>query len=119
MFGINQISWGKFSGFILFILLAWYLSVALLAFIHQKRKRSALFEVDSFTPVLAEGLQPIAVSSQDYPSELIPVRLSENIALPVSFYEESGMDDGYSIDAFSNPDYLHLPKILEQVQFQS
>ena len=119
MFGINQISWGQFSGFILFILLAWYLSIALLAVIHQKRKRSTLFEDDPFTPVLAEALQPIAVASQDYPTELIPVRLSENIALPVSFYEESGMDDGYSIDAFSNPDHPQLPKILEQVQVQS
>jgi hypothetical protein len=119
MFGINQISWGQFSGFILFILLAWYLFVALLAFIHQKHKRNTLFEDDLFTPVPTESLQPIAVSSQDYPSELIPVRLSENIALPVSFYEESGMDEGYSIDAFSNPDHPQLPKILEQVQVQS
>jgi hypothetical protein len=119
MFGINQISWGQFSGFILFILLAWYLSVALLAFIHQKRKRSTLFEDDPFTPVDAEGLQPISISSQDYPSELIPVKLSENIALPVSFYEGSGMDDGYSIEAFSESDNQELPKILEQVQFQS
>jgi len=119
MFGINQISWGQFSGFIFFILLAWYLSVALLAFIHQKRKRSTLFEDDSFTPVLAEGMQPIAISSQDYPSELIPVRLSENIALPVSFYEESGMDDGYSVEIFSEPDNQELPEILEQVQVQS
>lgn len=119
MFGINQISWGQFSGFILFILLAWYLSVALLAFIHQKRKRSALFEDDLFIPVPTEGLKPITVSSQDYPSELIPVRLSENIALPVSFYEVNGMDDGYSIDTFSKPNHQELPKILENIQFQS
>jgi hypothetical protein len=116
MFGINQISWGQFSGFILFILLAWYLSVALLAFVHQKRKRNTLFEDDPFTPVLSEGLQPIAVSSQDYPSELIPIRLSEDIALPASLYEETGLDDGYSIDAFSKPDHPELPKILEKIQ---
>lgn len=119
MFGINQITWGQFSGFILFILLAWYLSVALLAFIHQKRKRSTLFEDDPFSPVHAEGFNPISVSSKDLPSELIPVRLSENIALPVSFYEENGMDDGYSIDVFSKPNHHELPKILEQVQVQS
>lgn len=119
MFGINQISWGQFSGFILFIILSWYLSIALLAFVHQKRKRDTLFEDDSFTPVLAESLQPIAVFSQDYPSELIPIRLSENIALPASLYEETGMDDGYPIDAFSKPNHPELPKILEQVQVQS
>ncbi|MDX9881406.1 MAG: hypothetical protein RBS73_05030 [Prolixibacteraceae bacterium] len=116
MFGINQISWGQFSGFILFILIVWYLSVTLLAFIHQKRKRSTLFEDDSFTPVLAESLQPIAVSSKDYPSELIPVRLSEDIALPASLYEETGIDEGYSIDAFSKPGHPELPKILEKIQ---
>ncbi len=119
MFGINQISWGQFSSFILFILLAWYLSVILLAFIHQKRKRNTLFEDDQFIPVMSEGFNPISVSAKDYPSELIPVRLSEDIPLPVSFYEESGMDDGYSIDTFSQPDNPQLPKILEQVQHQS
>ena len=119
MFGINQISWGQFSGFILFVLLSWYLSVALLAFVHQKRKRNTLFEDDPFTPVLAESLQPIAVSSQGYPSELIPIRLSEDIALPASLYEETGMDDGYSIDHFSKPDDAELPKILEKSQVQS
>ena len=119
MFGINQISWAQFSGFILFILLVWYLSVILLAFVHQKGKRKTLFEDDQFTPVSSEGLNPISVSSQDFPTELIPVRLSENIALPVSFYEENGLDEGYSIDTFSRPNDPQLPKILEQVQLQS
>jgi len=119
MFGINQISWGQFSGFILFILLVWYLSVTLLAFIHQKRKRRTLFEDDPFIPVDAEAFNPISVSSGDLPSELIPVRLAEDIALPASLYEESGMDDGYPIDAFSDPDHPELPKILEKVQVQS
>ena len=118
MFGINQISWGQFSGFILFIVLVWYLSVVLLAFIHQKGKRKTLFEDDPFTPVLSESLLPIAVSSQDYPTELIPVRLSEDIVLPVSLYEETGMDEGYSIETFSRPNDPELPKILEKVQHQ-
>ncbi len=119
MFGINQISWEQFIGFVLFILLLWYLSVFLLAFVRQKGKRKTLFEDDQFILVEAEGFNPISVSSKDLPSELIPVRLSEDIALPVSFYEETGIDDGYSIDAFSKPDHPQLPKILEQVQHQS
>ncbi len=119
MFGINQISWGQFSGFILSILLLWYLSVILLAFVRQKGKRKTLFEDDSFTPVFAESLQPIVVSSKDYSSELIPVRLSEDIVLPASLYEETGIDEGYSIDAFSKPGHPELPKILENVQVQS
>ena len=119
MFGINQISWGQFIGFIFFILLLWYLSVFLLAFVRQKGKRKTLFEDDQFIPVEAEGFNPISVSSKDLPSELIPVRLSEDIALPASLYEESGMDDGYPIERFSEPNDLQLPKILEKVQVQS
>ena len=87
----------------LFYPVLWYLSVTLLAFIHQKRKRHTLFEDDQFIPVEAGGFNPISVSSKDLPSELIPVRLSEDIALPASLYEEIGLDDGYSIDTFSKP----------------
>lgn len=119
MFGINQISWSHFSGFILFILLLWYLTVLMLAFVRQRGKRETLFEDDQFIPVASEGFNPISVSSKDFPSELIPVRLSEDIALPVSLYEETGLDEGYSIDTFSRPDHPQLPKILEQVQYQS
>ncbi len=120
MFGINRISWGEFSGFIVSVLLLWYLSVILLAFYRQRSyNRKTLFEEDSFTPLSSEGLIPICVSSQDFPSELIPFRLSEDIVLPVSLYEENGIDEGYSIDTFSRPDDPQLPKILEQVRFQS
>ena len=119
MFGIDQISWGQFACFILFALLFWYISVILLAFVRQRGKRKILFEDDQFTPVLSEGLQPIAVSSKDYPSELIPIQLSEAILLPVSLYEETGIDDGYPIECFTNPNHPQMPKILENIQFQS
>ena len=119
MFGINQISWGHFLGFILSILLVWYLLVLALAFVRQRGKRKTLFEDDQFIPVASEGFCPISVSSKDLPSELIPVRLSDDIALPASLYEETGLDEGYSIDTFSQPDNPQLPKILEQVQHQS
>lgn len=119
MFGINQISWGKFSGFILSILLLWYLSVILLAFFRKKNSRKILFEEDSFNPVSSEELSPVSVSSQDFPSELIPVRLSDDIALPASLYEETGLDEGYPIDTFSQPNNPQLPKILEKIQHQS
>ena len=119
MFGINQISWGHFSGFILSILLVWYLLVLALAFVRQRGKRKTLFEDDQFIPVAAEGFNPISISSKDLPSELIPVRLSDDIALPASLYEETGLDEGYSIDTFSQPDNPQLPKILEKIQHQS
>jgi hypothetical protein len=119
MFGINQISWGQFAQFILGALFLWYLSIVLLAIVNQKSNRKTLFEDDQFSPVLSEGLQPIAVSAQDYPSELIPIRLAEAILLPVSLYEETGLDDGYPIERFSEPNDTQLPKILENIQFQS
>ena len=119
MFGIDQISWGQFCLFILLVLLLWYLSIVLLSFVNQKSNRKTLFEDEQFTPVLSEGLQPIAVSSKDYPSELIPIRLAEAILLPVSLYEETGLDDGYPIECFTNPNHKQLPKILEKIQFQS
>ena len=118
MFGIDQISWGQFCQFILLVLFLWYLSIALIAFVNQKSNRETLFENDQFTPVLSEGFQPIAISSKDYPSELLPIRLTEAILLPVSLYEETGMDDGYPIDWFINPNHPQKTKILENIQFQ-
>lgn len=119
MFGINQISWGQFVQFIAGALILWYLSIVLIALANKKSNRKTLFEDDQFTPVLSEGLQAIAVSSKDYPSELIPIRLAEAILLPVSLYEETGIDDGYPIECFANPNHPQLPKILENIQFQS
>ena len=78
-----------------------------------------MFEEDSFNPVNSEELSPVSVSSQDFPSELIPIRLSDDIALPASLYEETGLDEGYPIDTFSQPNNPQLPKILEKIQHQS
>lgn len=120
MFGIDQISWAQFTRFMLAALFLWYLAVTCKAWlIENGRSRKLLFEDDFSMPVLAEpGTGPVLVSSGDYPAELIPLRLSEDIPLPVSLYEETGIDDGYSIECFSEPNDLQLPKILEQVQFQ-
>lgn len=119
MFGIDQISWGRFSGFIVSLLLLWYLSVMLWAWLGMKSRNQNLhFEDDFSVPALAESGGPVLVSSKDYPSELIPLRLSEDLALPVSLYEETGLDEGYLIDCFSDPGDAQLSKILEQVQFQ-
>ncbi|MBW8323817.1 MAG: hypothetical protein K0M50_03540 [Prolixibacteraceae bacterium] len=119
MFGINQISWGQFVEFIVVVLILWYLSIVLIALIHKKADRKTLFEEDQFTPVLSEGLKPIAVYAKDYPSELIPIRLAEEILLPVSLYEETGMDDGYPIECFTNPNDPKLLKVLDNIQLQS
>ena len=119
MFGIDQISWGRFGNFILFVLLVWYLAVMFRAWSKGKsRNRKLLFEEDFSMPVLTESTGPVSVSSQDYPAELVPLRLADDFPLPVSLYEETGIDGGYSIECFTGPDHPQLPKILEQVQFQ-
>ncbi|MGV8092079.1 MAG: hypothetical protein AB2L24_09480 [Mangrovibacterium sp.] len=119
MFGIDQISWGQFTWFILSALFLWYLPVMLWAWLKEKnRNQNALFEDDFPGPVLQETTAPVSVSSQDFPSGLIPLRLSEDLPLPVSFYEETGLDEGYPADDFLDPENPRLPKMLEQVQFQ-
>ena len=119
MFGINQISWGQFTRFILLALFLWYLSVVLLAFLKQKSSsRQTLFEEDQSTPFLSEGLKPITVSARDYPSELVPFRLAEAIPLPVAFYEETGLEEGYPLESFLNENDPLLTELLEQIQFQ-
>ncbi|MDD4191316.1 MAG: hypothetical protein PHI28_08295 [Mangrovibacterium sp.] len=119
MFGIDQISWDSFLGFIISILLLWYPAVLLWAWFRGKsRNRRLLFEEDYSTTVFTESTGPVSVSSQDYPAGLVPLRLSEDIPLPVSLYEETRIDDGYPIECFTEPGHPELPKILEQVQFQ-
>lgn len=119
MFGIDQISWAQFIRFILAALFLWYLAVSCRAWLNEKvRNRKLLFEEDFSVPSFPENTCPVSVSSKDYPAGLVPLRLSEDLPLPVSLYEETGIDDGYPIECFSEPNDPQLPKILEQVQFQ-
>ena len=119
MFGINQISWGEFTSFVMSALFFWYLSVFLLAFVRYKsNNRKTLFENDQSGPFLSEGLKPITVSARDYPSELVPFHLAEAIPLPVSFYEETGLEEGYPIDSFLDENNPCFPELLRQIQFQ-
>jgi len=119
MFGIDQISWGRFTGFLLFILLSWYLSLMVWVWYKgKKRNRKTLFEDDSLAPFSEDATEPVSVRSQDFPAQLIPLRLSEDIPLPASLYEETGIDDGYPIECFTSANNPELPLILEHVRFQ-
>ncbi|KOH44575.1 hypothetical protein [Sunxiuqinia dokdonensis] len=119
MFGIDQISWGQFGTFILIFLGLWYLWVILMAIAHQTGlSRNTLFEEDQASSFAKEDFKPIAVCSWDFPSQLMPFAHETAIPLPVSFYEETGLDEGYAIDRFASPNDPHLPAILEQVQYQ-
>jgi len=119
MFGIDQISWGEFGSFILLALVFWYLSVILNAVSKERRRnRHNLFEEEQSPSFLSQELNPVAVRASDLPSEILPFPWESNVPLPTSFYEETGLDEGYAISCFTRPNDPSLPAILEQVQFQ-
>ena len=119
MFGIDQISWGQFVRGILLLLSLWYLSLFMLFLFNKKRaNQRTLFEDDFAGTIQPENLQPLAVSSKDFPSERIPVIPFGSIALPVSFYEEIGVNDGYSLDQLRDSKDPLPPSVMQQIQFQ-
>jgi hypothetical protein len=119
MFGIDQIGWGQFTRFISAVLFLWYLAVMLYAIVKQKGKRSnPLFEDDLTDAIQPEDLNPTYVSYRDFPSEMISFVPVEAIPLPASFYEETGMDDGYGIDRFLDAKDPLPAGFIRQIQFQ-
>ncbi|WP_163713496.1 hypothetical protein [Mangrovibacterium lignilyticum] len=119
MFGIDQISWGVFGSFILLALVFWYLSVILNAVSKaRQRNRHSLFEEEQAPSLLSQELNPVAVRASDLPSEILPFPWESDVPLPTSFYEETGLDEGYDINCFTRQGDPSLPTILEQVQFQ-
>ena len=77
-----------------------------------------LFEDDFPGALQAEDLQPIAVSSGNLPSEMIPLVPLGDVPLPVSFYEEIGVNDGYALDRFRDAKDPLPPSVMRQFQFQ-
>ena len=119
MFGIDQISWEQFGSYILLALVFWYLSVILNAVSKARsQNRHYLFEEEQSPSFLSQELNPVAVTASDLPTEILPFPWESDVPLPVSFYEETGLDEGYAISCFTRPGDPRLPAILEQVQFQ-
>ncbi len=115
MFGIDTISWRQFSSFILVILLAWYGIIIPFCFFKRKKQKSRLYEdVNDGENDSLSNFQPVKVSSQSFPSELIPYP-NENIPLEVVYYEETGLEEGYIIDEFTQN---NNPAILQKIQYQ-
>lgn len=119
MFGIDQISWEQFIQGILVVLAMWYLSLYSLFLLNKKRtNQKSLFEDDFPGAIRPEALQPIGVLSRDFPSEMVPLIPLGAVVLPVSFYEEIGVDDGYSLDRFRDSEDPLPTSVMEQIQFQ-
>lgn len=101
MFGINTITWPEFLRFICLGLGAWYLLIFVLAWIRTKQNTPARnFEDAHSENPGSDQWQPIAISSMNYPSEILPVNPVDNQSLEASLYEETGMDEGVALDYF-------------------
>jgi hypothetical protein len=119
MFGLNEISWGIFIELLCLGLTGWYVLVFILSWIKQKSDNPSLFFEDYRTgSSRPENLQPITVSSKDFPSEIINGISEKQIPLETSFYEETGLDEGYGIDHFVDGNSPKLSEILSEVQYQ-
>ncbi|KOH43656.1 hypothetical protein [Sunxiuqinia dokdonensis] len=119
MFGIDQISWGQFIRGILLLLSLWYLTLFLWFLFNKKRaNQKTLFKDDFAGTLQSEELQAVGVSSRDLPSEMVPLVPFGAVVLPVSFYEEIGVDDGYPLDRFQNSKNPLPSSVMEQIQFQ-
>lgn len=119
MFGLNEITWKEFIQFLLFLLLAWYTLVFLIAWIKSREKQSGLFEEGHPTKMsVSEGIEPIHISSSNFPSKLISSLSENSIPLEVSIYEETGPDEGIHIDYLLNELTGKLEKMLPGIQYQ-
>jgi len=119
MFGLNEITWKEFMQFVCITLLLWYLIIFILAAVKSSKKQKNLHYED----IQEEGeghenLQPIAVSSSDFPPEIIPVFAGEDIPLEGISYDETGEDEGYPVDTFTGEQTEALSELLPEIHYQ-
>ncbi len=118
MFGLNQFTWGQFLMAMAVILVLWYVGLFTYAlFTTRKSNGTFLFEEESDEKLINPGYTPIRVSASEYPSELIPLQVAEDIPLPQTFFEGSGIDDGYPLDQFQGTGEALSTGQMEQIQF--
>ena len=119
MFGLNEISWEFFLQVVVYALCAWYLTLLMIAWIKDKnRQQEQFFENYNTGESKPENLQPIKVSSKDFPSEIISMIPIHGVPLQSSFYEETGLDEGYGIDHFIEGKNSMLPALMKNIQHQ-
>ncbi|WP_346861183.1 hypothetical protein [uncultured Draconibacterium sp.] len=118
MFGLNEISWTGFLRFIGISLMLWYLFLLSFAWIKSRGKNNVInFEDSQSGETQFETLQPIAVSSRNFPSEIIPVNPVEDIPLQASLYEENGYAEGVAIEHFLEADNSMLALMIPDIQY--
>lgn len=119
MFGINTITWSAFLSFLALILGIWYILLLVYCRIKSKQKAEGIHFENAHSEITpGEGLQPITVSSMDYPSKILPVNPVEHQPVQASFYEETGMDEGLYLELFSWKNSLVLAEIINDYHHQ-
>jgi len=119
MFGFDEINREVFIQFIICALCLWYLGLFIFFwFMSRSQNREQFFENYNMGEGNPKDLQPISVSSKDFPSELVPILSEKQMALDTSFYEETGLDEGYGIDHFTDENNPKISEILPEIQYQ-
>ncbi len=119
MFGLNTISWTRFTLSLFLLCCIYYVVVFINAWLKSSGRASgSMFENADETEVHSEGLLPILVSASDYPGELIPFNHIEPVDLKVNFYQDNGIDEGYNIEQFYGDHFSSEPEFLGNIQFQ-
>jgi hypothetical protein len=119
MFGLEAISWQEFFLILILCFSAWMLVVLIIAWIKETRKDPQIYYEDYRSEIpFQETLQPITVNAGDYPQELLPLVTAGEISLTTTFYEESGLDEGYDLGQFEEANNPALAAILPEIQYQ-
>ncbi len=120
MFGLDTISWTKFTTVLFLLCSVYYAAVFIRAWLNRSGRASGnLFENADETDIHPERMLPIFVSATDYPGELIPFNHIEPVDLKVDFYRDNGIDEGYNVEQFFEEHFPDHPEILENIQFHS
>lgn len=117
MFGLEQVSWKEFLTLIILLLLFWYLKVLLTGWRKEKKSRNQRFyELDSKDQENQREMKLLEVSQKDFSSQLIPSVPGVRIASASTFYEETGMDEGYDLDYFLGGNEPGIFSVLSKIQ---
>ncbi|MDC7217742.1 MAG: hypothetical protein PQJ28_01820 [Spirochaetales bacterium] len=119
MFGLNEITWKEFISFLTLLIALWYVFLFLWSWFKTREKQTGLYEEVQATRMTgSEQIQPILVSSANFPSQLISPISENSIPLEVRRYEETGPDDGIHIDYLLNEVSGKLEQLLPGIQYQ-
>ena len=120
MFGFDEINWEDFIQVIIYALCVWYLGLFVFFWLKSRNQnQEQFFENYNTGESKPAYLQPIAVSSKDFPSEIMPIFSERKMPLETSFYEETGLDEGYRMEHFTEENNPKLSEILPEIQLST